>query len=350
MILPDLSTWSHDFQSGCLAHAATQRGTPYRRIMAARTHGGTPEPWISLQIGGRGYLFSQALLISNPDPADPAKAHHVNGPLAHVTIDKHAAKGLLAGLGVPVPAGEVFAAADLAQAEAFFARMGGPACVKPARGKQGLCCTPWLRDREAFREAFLTAGRSYPSIVVEEHLEGEQVRFFYVRPSVVGVRLDRPGNVVGDGKRSIAELVAAKNEERRRRASPGAFPVLLDREAHRYLSQQRLALDSRPGAGQRIFLRGTSNPTTGADTVDCRPILHPSYLRLVEDFCGRLPDMRLAAVDMMMHDVTRPAAPGNHWVLELNGAPGMTSFYFPWEGEPQDVAGALIERLMIDRW
>jgi len=188
MILPDLSSWSHDNQSGCLAHAATQRGIAYLRIMAARTPGGTPEPWISLEIGGRGYFFSQALLISNPDPADPRKAHHVNGPLAHVTIDKHAGKGLLAGLGVPVPAGEVFAAADLAEAEAFFARMSGPACVKPARGKQGLCCTPWLRDGEAFREAFLTAARSYPSIVVEEHLEGEQVRLFYVRPSVVGLR------------------------------------------------------------------------------------------------------------------------------------------------------------------
>lgn len=350
MILPDLSSWSHDHQSGCLAHAATQRGIAYRQIMATRTPGGALEPWISLQIGGRGYFFSQALLISNPDPADPKKAHHVNGPLAHVTIDKHAAKGLLTGHGVPVPAGEVFAAADLAQAEAYFTRMSGPACVKPARGKQGLCCTPWLRDEAAFREAFLTAARSYPSIVVEEHLEGDQVRLFYVRPSVVGLRLDRPANVVGDGKQSIAELVAAKNEERRRRASPGAFPVLLDREAHRYLSQQGLGLDSRPAAGQRIFLRGTSNPTTGADTVDCRPILHPSYVRLVEDFCASLPEMRLAAVDMMMRDATQPAAPGNHWVLELNGAPGMTSFYFPWEGEPQDVAGALIERLMVEQW
>ena len=60
--------------------------------------------------------------------------------------------------------------------------------------------------------------------------------------------------------------------------------------------------------------------------------------------------MHLVAVDMMMADPTQPAEPGNHWVLELNGAPGLTSFYYPWEGEPQDVAGALIERLMVDQW
>ena len=181
--------------------------------------------------------------------------------------------------------------------------MSGPVCVKPSRAKQGRsAATPGSATAAAFLEAFLTAGRVYRELVVEEHVEGEQVRLFYVRPSVVGVRLDRPANVVADGKRSIAELVAAKNEERRRRASPGAFPVLLDREAHRYLSQQGLALDSRPAAGERIFLRGTSNPSTGADTSIAGRILHPSYARLVEDFCGRLPDMHLVAVDMMMRD------------------------------------------------
>ena len=350
MILPDLTGWPEDFHSGCVFHAARQRGIPVKRIMAPREHGGVPEPWLSFAVGGRGYFYSQAILISNPDPADSRQAHHVNRQLAHVTVDKYATKRLLIELGVPVPSGERFAAGEVEKAEAMFMAMGRPVCVKPSRAEQGRSVYPWLCDRPAFLEAFQAAGRVYRELVVEEHVEGEQVRLFYVRPSVVCLRLDRPANVVADGKRSIAELVAAKNEERRRRASPGAFPVLLDREAHRYLSQQGLALDSRPAAGERVFLRGTSNPGTGADTIDCRPFLHPSYVRLVEDFCGRLPDMHLVAVDMMMADPTRPAEPGNHWVLELNGAPGLTSCYFPWEGEPQDVAGALIERLMVDQW
>jgi hypothetical protein len=37
-------------------------------------------------------------------------------------------------------------------------------------------------------------------------------------------------------------------------------------------------------------------------------------------------------------------------VLELNGAPGLTSFYFPLAGSPQDVAGSLLDRLAVEQW
>ena len=349
MILPDLTDFPNDVHSGCIFHAARQRSIPVERIMAPRIRGGVPEPWLRLIIGGRRYFYSQAILISDPDPADSRKAHHVNRGFARSSADKHAFKRLLSELGVPVPAGECFAASDIAGAEAMFTSLGRPACVKPRRAGQGRQVYPWLRDLAAFREAFRAAGQAYPELVVEEHVEGDQVRFFYVRPLVVGVRLDRPANVVGDGSHSIAELAAAKTEVRRKKP-PGFSPILLDKEADRYLAQQGLARDSRPAAGARVFLRGTSNPVTGGEGVDCRPFLHPSYGRLVEDFCGRLPELHLSAIDMMLSDPAAPAAPGNHWVLEVNSDPGLTSFYFPWEGEPQDAGGALIERLMVERW
>src|SRR6516225_6662816 len=187
MILPDLTDWPDDVHSGCIFHAARQRGIPVERIMAPRSHGGVPEPWLRLVIGGQRYFYSQAILISDPDPADSRQAHHVNRGLARTSADKHATKRLLSGLGVPVPA-----------------------CVKPCRAGQGRQVYPWLRDRPALREAFRAAGQAYPELVVEEHVEGDQLRFFYVRPSVVGVRLDRPANVVADGSHSIAELAAAK--------------------------------------------------------------------------------------------------------------------------------------------
>ena len=348
-IVPDLTDWPDDVHSGCMFHAARQRGIPVERIMAPRSHGGVPEPWLRLLIAGQRYFYSQAILISDPDPADSRQAHHVNRGFARLSADKHAIKGLLAELGVPVPAGECFASGDLGSAEAIFETLGGPACVKPRRAGQGRQVYPWLRDPAAFREAFQAAGRGYPELVVEEHVEGEQVRFFYVRPFVVGVRLDRPANVVGDGSRSIAELAAAKTEARRKKP-PRFSPIVMDREADRYLAQQGLARDSRPAAGARVFLRGTSNPNTGGEGVDCRSFLHPSYGRLVEDFCARLPELHLSAIDMMLSEPAAPAAPGNHWVLEVNSDPGLTSFYFPWEGEPQDVGGALIELLMVERW
>ncbi|GAB6845796.1 hypothetical protein JCM2811A_47980 [Methylorubrum rhodinum] len=37
-----------------------------------------------------------------------------------------------------------------------------------------------------------------------------------------------------------------------------------------------------------------------------------------------------------------PAAPGNHWVLEINSSPGIGDVLHPWSGEPQDVGAMLV--------
>ena len=159
MILPDFTDWADDFHSGCVFHAARQRGIPVKRIMASRREGGPLEPWLSFAVGGRGYFYSQAILISDPDPADSSQAHHVNRHLAHVTVDKYATKRLLLGLGIPVPSGERFAAGDVERAEAMFTALGRPVCVKPSRAEQGRSVYPWLCDRTTFLDAFRAAGR-----------------------------------------------------------------------------------------------------------------------------------------------------------------------------------------------
>jgi D-alanine-D-alanine ligase-like ATP-grasp enzyme len=349
-MLPDLAIWADDPHAGCLAHAVRARKIPCGRILAGQGPEQRPLTWLHFAIGDRSYYYRQAYLVATRNPADSRAAYPVNGETARFTFDKQATKRLLSELGVSVPRGQVFAASDVAGAQAMFASMGRPACVKPTFGQQGRAVYPRLLDRQAFAAAFELAGRSFDQLVVEEHLEGEAVRFFYVRPSVVGVRLDRPAHVIGDGRRSIDELVAAKNRERWYRALPGIFPIALDAEAQRYLALQGLELASVPVAGRRVLLRGTSNIPTGGDPIDCRGILHPSYSRLVEEFCRRISALRLTAVDMVIQDLAAPAAPGYHWALELNGAPGLTPFYFPWEGEPQDVGGALIDRLLAEPW
>ena len=119
MILPDLTGWADDVHSGCVVHAARQRGIPVERIMAPRRPGAQPEPWLRLSIGGQRYFYSQAILVADPDPADSRKAHHVNRQFFNVTAEKFATKRLLMGLGVPVPAGGRFAAEDIAGARAM---------------------------------------------------------------------------------------------------------------------------------------------------------------------------------------------------------------------------------------
>lgn len=55
-----------------------------------------------------------------------------------------------------------------------------------------------------------------------------------------------------------------------------------------------------------------------------------------------MPDLKIAALDMIVTDRTAAAAAGeNNWILEVNGSPGFSHFLTPVTGKPKDV-GALI--------
>jgi len=43
---------------------------------------------------------------------------------------------------------------------------------------------------------------------------------------------------------------------------------------------------------------------------------------------------------------TTPATAANYRILEINNNPGLVPFHFPWKGESQDVAGAMIRMLL----
>ena len=49
-------------------------------------------------------------------------------------------------------------------------------------------------------------------IIIEEFLPGTEYRFFVIDHQVKAVLLRIPANVIGDGERSIEELVAEKND------------------------------------------------------------------------------------------------------------------------------------------
>ena len=67
MKLPDLTGWADDPHSGCMLHAARERGVPVERIMARRGGGGAPAPWLRLSIGGQRYFYSQAILVADAE-------------------------------------------------------------------------------------------------------------------------------------------------------------------------------------------------------------------------------------------------------------------------------------------
>lgn len=302
---------------------------------------------LRIGIGDAVFGFAVGALRRVDPPAPDGHDRHINGPDRDRINAKHGTKLTLAAHGITcVPEGRHFAADAVVDALAYAAALGGPVCVKPDRGSQGVNVAIGLTDPAIIRRAFLhaAAGRGGGgAVVVERSLTGDMIRFYYAAPRVVGIRVSRPPRVIGDGASTIAALVAAKNRERRRRDAPGHKPIPLDADVDAYLARSGLSRASVPAAGEQVTLQLMCVSAAGGDYVNLAPeALHPSYAAFVEDVCARL-GLTVVGLDTIVADRSQPLSSSNFAILEINNSPGVVTYDKPWEGPPQDVLGAVVD-------
>lgn len=334
-----------DQHAVCMREAAERRGIATADGMCAFLRNGPHLRWLTFTIGNAVYFFRKGT-IRVTLPRHPGEFPYLNGFARPIMRDKARAKAMLTAAGISVPDGRLFSGDQRDDAAAYIESLSGELCVKPNTGRKGNFVFPGRRDHAAVLAAFEMVAAQGQPVLIEESVPGEVIRFFYVRPRIVGVKISLPANVVGDGHHTISGLIALKNEERRRRNVPGHNPITVDFELVAILAGQGLALTTVPALGERVMLRLTSNGAVGADSIECADDIHPSYAEQVEAACRAIPGVQIAAIDTKVLDRRTPSAPGNHWILEVNTSPGVLPYHYPWEGRPQDVSGAVMDLLI----
>ena len=197
----------------------------------------------------------------------------------------------------------------------------------------------------SFRAAFAAVGERHNRVLIEETVSGTVYRFLCLAGRVIAIRFGRPANVEGDGTHTIADLVELKNAERRLNPGHAGTLLQLGQGERMFLRQAGLEPDQVPEAGKLIFLSSLSNLHQGADTIDVTDAVHQSYIELVEHAVNLLPGLVLCGCDIAIQDTSLPATGDSYHILEINGGPGLGDHHYPWRGQPQDVAGAIIDYL-----
>lgn len=322
------------------------------RVAAARGHRhwmlwpyGESTCLLRVAIGDTVFGYAGGVLRRMDPDAPNGRGRHINGRGFLTAQSKQATREALAACGCAVPEGRSFAPDAVAAALAYAADLGGPVCVKPDRGQRGVNVAPGLTAPDAIARAFAraAAGPGGEAVVIEQSLAGDLIRFFYVAPRVVGVKLSRPASVVGDGFSSIAALIADKNRERARRHCHGHRDLVADDDVRAWLARSGRDLASVPGPGERVFLRGVSNAAAGGDTIACPERVHHSYVDQVAAVCAALAPLKLAALDTLIADPGQPLTATGFAVLEVNNSPDVLSYLHPWEGPRQDVVGPILD-------
>lgn len=230
--------------------------------------------------------------------------------------DKRVTRRLLTQAGIPVPRGRVatFDARDTALLDEV-----GALVVKPARGEQGVGVTVGVADAAALADACERARRTCPDVLLEERVEGQDLRVLVIDGAVVAAAVRRPAAVRGDGLHTVRELIETQSR-RRAAATGGEAHIPLDDETTATVAEAGLALDEVLPDGRALVVRGTANLHTGGTLHDVTAELHPALARTAVDAAEVLA-LPVAGVDLLVPD---PAG-AEHVVLEVNERPGLAN-------------------------
>lgn len=310
--------------TAALVNAATERGIPWIRT-------GTNS---LIQLGhGRYQRRVQATVTS--------QTSHIAVELAS---DKEETNRILGTLGLPVPAQVLVRTPDAAVAAA--ARITYPVVVKPFNGNHGRGISIHLTTDAQVRDAFQVAREHSSGVIVESFVTGLDHRMLVINGALVAVSRRQPGNVVGDGRHTIAELVEIVNNDPRR--GIGHEKVLtrleLDHQAESLLARAGYSAATVPADGEVVYLRSTGNLSTGGTATDVTDITHPDNAEMAVRAVQAI-GLDVGGVDFLTSDIARSYKEVGGAIVEINAAPGFRMHMAPSEGKPRDVAGPVIDML-----
>ena len=270
-----------------------------------------------------------------------SKTNHI---AVGIASDKDLTKRLLQQAGLPVPHGCTVSTLDAAHAAARSA--GGPVAMKPLCGHQGKGVSTAVSGAQAVQAAFARAQQFGRSVIVEQHIAGDDYRVLVIGDRLVAASRRVPPEVIGDGLADVQQLVDAVNADPRRGNGHENMltKIRLDEAAAQELARQGLGAAAVPAAGQVVRLRGNANLSTGGTAQDVTQQVHPDTALACVRAARRI-GLDVAGIDLVCRDVAQPLAAQGGAIIEVNAAPGIRMHEHPSVGKRRHAGRAIVDSL-----
>jgi len=312
--------------TAALVAAAEERGIPWLRL----------NKYSLVQFGhGKHQQRIQATITS--------ETRHI---AVEISCDKEDTHNLLNDLGLPVPQ-QVMVYSER-EAVRGAHKIGYPVVLKPLNANHGRGVSINLTTDAEVVTAFGVAREQGTSkaVLVESYITGFDHRMLVVGNELVAVAKRVPGHVVGDGSKTIQELVDTVNADPRR--GVGHEKVLtrleIDSQANRLMDNAGHKLETILPAGEIFYLRDTANLSTGGTAIDLTDVVHPDNREMAIRAIQAV-GLDVGGVDFLTDDISQSYKDIGGAIVEVNAAPGFRMHVAPSEGSPRDVAGKVMEML-----
>lgn len=250
---------------------------------------------------------------------------------ARIAQDKGYAGFFLKSHGFHVPetgvflqdawAGRIGSEDNTAAAERFAERLGWQVFLKPVRGSggAGIVRTVSKVEYETLAPGVFATQRK---VLLQEACAGRDYRIVVLDGEVISAYERQALTVVGDGTRTITDLLAIKQGEFNEVGRDTIIPVG-DPRITQVLQREGLSPASVLPVGTRRDLLDVANLSCGGTTLDVTADLHPAIAALAGRIAAAM-DLRFAGVDILLKAPDVP--PEDYRVLEVNSAPGLDHY------------------------
>lgn len=311
----------------CLWEEAGKRGI---RMMRINLFGRNTE-WFVSEYDGKMISFD-----SLPRPAGKASK-------ALMWMDNKAVvRKRLAAAGIPIARGGV--RASYISALRLFRRLEKPVVTKPHLGSQARHTAVHINTEEEFKRGFSSSRVLSPWVVIEEELRGTVFRGTIIGGKVAGVMRRDPPHVIGDGERTISELVEIENKNPGRNGmiEDSIFhPIALDEIADQFMKSRGYDRHYVPRKGEYVLIGEKFAKARGSSRSEVTEITHPENIKLLGKIYELIQDP-IIGVDFIVEDISKPwYEQPRSGVIELNAVPFIDLHHYVLFGEPKNVAGAI---------
>ncbi|HTQ20263.1 N-acetylglutaminylglutamine synthetase [Mycobacterium sp.] len=247
--------------------------------------------------------------------------------------DKRLTRRLVSEVGITVPRARL---ATFDDDDYAFLKEVGEVVVKPTRGEQGKGITVGIAAEsgpDALAAALARAREQDPEVLIEQRVEGDDLRLVVIDGRVVAAALRLPPEIIGTGEHSVRELIVAESR-RRSAATGGESRIPLDDVTEETVAEAGWILDDVLPVGTHLRVRNTANLHQGGTIHDVTAQVSPELCH-VGVAAAEAIGIPVTGIDLLVPDITGT----DYAFIEANERPGLANH------EPQPTASAFIDYL-----
>uniref|UniRef100_A0A7C4M5C8 ATP-grasp domain-containing protein n=1 Tax=candidate division CPR3 bacterium TaxID=2268181 RepID=A0A7C4M5C8_UNCC3 len=281
------------------------------------------------------------------------RAEFLNGSMTDKIDDKVFVKKVLQKNNIPSVKGRYFWFFQKSKAIRYAEKnLSYPLIVKPRSGSMSQHVTQNINSRQKLIEGIKVANKYSPFFVIEEFLPEMNVyRATVIDNKEVAVVKRIPAHIVGDGKKTIQELIELKNQEPERGEACSedctTFKLIFNETSEKILQKRGLSLKSVLPKGEKLYIQEKVILDIGADIEEVTETTHSDNKELFLEV-SRVFGIKVVGIDFLAKDISMSWKNQTCAIIELNSLPYIDTHHHPTYGDPVNIGKYIVE--MVKRY